>query len=152
MNNYKEIEHLKKVDERLAKVIDHIGYLDLKSYNFQFDSFQFLVSEIVGQMISSKVRKIIFNRLLDLCDNNLTPQNISKLSIQDLRGIGLSQSKSKFIINLANLTITKQIDFSVLNHLSDDEVMKELKTIEGIGNWTAKMYLLFFLQRNDVFH
>lgn len=150
MNNYKEIEHLKKVDERLAKVIDHIGYLDLKSYNFQFDSFQFLVSEIVGQMISSKVRKIIFNRLLDLCDNNLTPQNISKLSIQDLRGIGLSQSKSKFIINLANLTITKQIDFSVLNHLSDDEVMKELKTIEGIGNWTAKMYLLFFLQRNDV--
>lgn len=149
MNNYKEIEHLRNVDERLAKVIDHIGYLDFES-NYQYDSFRFLVSEIVGQMISAKVRKIIFNRLLELCDNNLNPHNVSNLSIQDLRKIGLSQSKSKYILNLANLVKNEQIDFAHLNSLNDEDVISELKKIDGVGNWTSKMYLLFFLKREDI--
>jgi len=75
---------------------------------------------------------------------------MSALLIEDLRGIGLSNSKSEYIINLANLVKEENINFSALSQMSDENVIKCLTAIKGIGNWTAKMYLIFFLQRDDV--
>ena len=144
------INHLKSCDKRLAKVIDTIGELDFHNYNQSSDSFQFLVREIVGQMISSSVKRIIFERLLNICNNELTVSNILKLEINDLRSIGLSQSKSRYIINLAKRVDNKEINFDKISSLSNEEASSELKKIEGIGNWTSKMYLIFFLQREDV--
>ena len=144
------LDHLQKVDKRLSKVIERIGVLEYHSYNDSGDGFVFLVREIVGQMISSKVKKVLYNRLLELCANEITPCRISALSIEDLRGIGLSKSKSEYIINLANWTKEGSINFSALNQLSDENIIKSLTAIKGIGNWTAKMYLIFFLQREDV--
>ena len=145
-----EIQHLKKADVRLSKVIDKIGNLDYSAYNNHPDSFLFLVREIVGQMISSSVKKVIWGRFVVLCDNAITPSTVSKLRLEQLRSIGLSQSKSSYILNLAQLVSNNEIDFEKLETLPDDEVMKVLTSIKGIGNWTAKMYLLFFLQREDI--
>ena len=144
------LEHLQKVDKRLSKVIERIGVLEYHSYNDSGDGFVFLVREIVGQMISSKVKKVLYNRLLELCRNEITPYCILTLSIEDLRGIGLSKSKSEYIINLANLAKDGKINFSSLSQMSDENVITRLTAIKGIGNWTAKMYLIFFLQREDV--
>ena len=144
------LDHLQKVDKRLSKVIERIGIIEYHSYNDIGDGFVFLVREIIGQMISSKVKKILYNRLLELCADEITPSIISALSIEDLRGIGLSKSKSEYIINLAKLTKEGSINFSVIRQMSDENVIKSLTAIKGIGNWTAKMYLIFFLQRENV--
>lgn len=144
------LDHLQKVDKKLSKVIERIGVLEYHSYNDSGDGFVFLVREIVGQMISSKVKRVLYKRLLELCANEITPCCISALSIDDLRGIGLSKSKSEYILNLANLIKEGNINFSALSQMSDENVIKSLTAIKGIGNWTAKMYLIFFLQREDV--
>ena len=88
------IQHLRKADERLAKVIDSIGSIDYAVYNNNPDSFLFLIREIVGQMISSSVKKVIWGRLLEICNNDITPNTICHLQIEQLRSIGLSQAKS----------------------------------------------------------
>ena len=150
MQEDKRISYLKAKDNRLSKVIDAVGELNSKQYNQSTDSFFFLVREIVGQMISANVKKTIFSRLLSLCNNELTPNNVCKLRLEELRGIGLSQSKSKYIHNLAWLVAENKINFDSLSQLPDEEVRKELMKIEGIGNWTSKMYLIFFLNREDV--
>lgn len=142
------MQHLIKNDIRLAKVIKTIGPLNID--HVEADSFYFLTREIIGQMLSAKVSRIIFERLLSLCNGKLSAQNIALLSHDSLRHIGLSQSKTKFIKGLASAVLSNEIDFSKLSSLSDEDVIRELKKIHGIGNWTAKMYLLFFLQRNDV--
>ena len=145
-----EIRHLKDVDKRLAKVIEKIGTLDIGGYNNHLDSFEFITREIVGQMISSSVKRVIWGRLTDLCNSKISPEVVSRLSIEKLRKIGLSQSKSMYILNFSELIIDNKIDFSKLELMSDEEVIRELTAIRGIGNWTAKMYLLFYMQRKDV--
>jgi len=144
------IHHLKEADYRLAKVIETVGELHSSTYNDYADSFLFLIREIVGQMISSSVKKVIWGRLIELCNNEITPNTIGNLSVEQLRSIGLSQSKSNYILNLAKIVSDGKIDFYRLENMPDDEVLKVLTSIKGIGNWTAKMYLLFFLQREDI--
>lgn len=144
------IQHLRQADSRLSKVIDRVGELDYTTYNDSTDGFSFLVKEIVGQMISSHVKHIIWDRLLTLCGNTPTPSNICSLSTEKFRDIGLSRSKSFYIHNLAEIVTKNEINFEELELLTDNEVIKILTSIKGIGNWTAKMYLIFFLQREDV--
>ncbi len=144
------VDYLKKKDAKLSKVIDSIGQLDYTIYNNQNDSFLFLLKEIVGQMLSSKAKKAIYSRLVVLCNNSVTPTYICNLNVENLRSIGLSQSKSNCILSLAKIVSNNEIDFEQLGTMPDDEVMKVLTSVKGIGKWTAKMYLLFFLQREDI--
>lgn len=142
-----KISYLKAKDARLSKVIDRIGDLEIHEHS---DSFRFLVEEIVGQMLSATVRDVLISRLETLCDQNVNPISICALDIADLRSIGLSNSKASFILNLAALVRDKQLDFSLLTQMTDEEVVRYLMAIKGVGIWTSKMYLLFFLKRDDV--
>jgi len=101
-------------------------------------------------MISSGVKKVIWQRLKDLCDNEVSSETLTNLTIEQLRSIGLSNAKSGYILNLANLVSDKTINFDYINSLDDEGVIKELTKIKGIGKWTSKMYLIFFLLREDV--
>lgn len=143
------VEHLISADSRLKKVIESVGELQIYRYGSS-DVFIFLVREIVGQMISSGVKNLIFQRLLVLCNNNITPETLNNLTVEQLHEIGLSNAKSNYILNLAHLVSVKAIDFDYINNLNDDEALKELVKIKGIGKWTAKMYLIFFLQRENI--
>lgn len=145
--NENAIDFLKKSDWKLAKVINEIGELNVYGHS---DPFFFLVREIVGQMISANVKKVIFSRLLDLCGGEITPQHLLEHDIAEFRAIGLSMSKSAYILNLANEVVCGNIDFASLSGMPDDEVIKRLTAIKGIGKWTSKMYLIFFLRRDDV--
>lgn len=145
--NREAISHLKAKDKRLAKVIDAVGEIEIHQHS---ESFYFIVREIVGQMVSAAVKKVIFNRLTAICDNNICPETLLKLQVEDLRAIGLSNAKSQFILSLADMVVNGKINFDNLETMSDEEVLHQLTSIKGIGNWTAKMYLLFFLQRDDI--
>lgn len=146
-----KVKYLKDSDSRIAKVIERIGPLHYSTYSYSHgDIFLFLTKEIVGQMISSSVKKVLLQRLFTLCHNQITPETISHLSIEDLRNIGLSRAKSSYILNLANVFINKEIDFGKLFAAPDDIVINTLSSIRGIGTWTSKMYLIFYLQREDV--
>lgn len=141
------VQHLISKDKRLANVIYQIGDLECLEHK---DPFSFIVREIVEQMLSSKAARAIYARLIDLCDGQVTINNIKKLSIENLRSIGISYSKSQYVLNFAQAVENGQIDFAKLNVMSDDDIIKNLIKVKGIGSWTSKMYLIFVLQRPDV--
>ena len=142
-----EIVYLKEKDRRLAKVIDMIG--DLKIYQ-ETDGYSFLVEGIVGQMLSNKVAEVLCRRLHVLCEGDIDPEKIKKLSIADLKSIGISAAKAQYIMNLTEAVDSGSIDLNAYPSISDEEVLKSLTAVKGIGTWTAKMYLIFVLNREDI--
>lgn len=143
----KEIVYLCSKDKRLAKVINKLGPL---SYSLKSDGYEFLVHEIIEQMLSVKAASKIYSRLLSLCDGVVAPERIQKLSDSELQSIGTSRNKVEYIRCLTDSIISKELILDDLADLPDKEVIKKLTLIKGIGNWTAKMYLIFVLDRNDV--
>ena len=139
--------YLSEKDPRLGKIISKIGRLEIVHYS---DPFLFLVKEICGQMISSSVKKIIFERLIILCNGVVSPEEILSHDVDSYRSIGLSRAKVSYIVNLAETVIKGSISFDEISRMRDQEVIDHLTKLKGIGNWTAKMYLLFYLQRLDI--
>ncbi len=141
------IDFLKKKDKRLGKVINAIGPIECSVHS---DSFEFIVSQIVGQMLSNKVAHIIFNRLKALCEEDICATKLLNLEWEELKQIGLSNSKCEYIKGFSMAVKEKTICLEELYKKDDEEVIKELTSIRGIGKWTAKMYLLFVLDRQDI--
>jgi len=142
-----EIKWLIKKDKKLAYLIKKVGTL---KYSLDKNYFDFLVNTIISQMLSNKASSAIARRLYSLCNNYITPQNINKLTTEKLRQIGISTAKSKYIINLSKHIIDNPNFFKYINKLDDENVIKEIKKIKGLGIWSAKMYLIFVLNRMDV--
>jgi len=115
------------------------------------DYFVSLVHTIVAQQLSSKVAAIISDRLKELFKNNITPEKILNTSFDTFRAIGLSKQKIEYLNSLATHYVEKKIDFSHVAQLSDQEVIEMLIQIKGIGVWSAQMFLIFSLGREDVF-
>ena len=147
--NSPEIQYLCKKDKRLAKVISLVGPIEYTPREVE-DGYTFLVHEIIEQMLSIKAGRKIYSRLEELCNSRISPEKISLLSIEDIRATGTSAAKAKYIQNVTKAVLSGNLDFSELEQLPDAEVMKKLTSIQGIGNWTAKMYLLFVLNRPDI--
>ena len=101
-------------------------------------------------MLSNKAADVIHSRLVDLCNGDLTTETVSSLSDSEIRAIGISQSKTGYIRAITQAVKSGHLDFSALQEKSDAEIIKELTGIRGIGKWTAKMYLIFVLDRPDV--
>lgn len=146
-NDSPSIQYLCKIDKRLAKVIEMVGPI---SYELQPNPYVFLVHEIIEQMLSVKAGNKIFSRLKKLCDGIITPEKISVLSDVEIKGIGTATSKVSYIRNLTNAVLNKEIDFESLETMSDIEVFNQLTKLKGIGKWTANMYLIFVLNRQDI--
>lgn len=145
--NSPEIQALCEADARLALVIRHYGDL---SYTPHADPFSHIVENIIGQMLSSKAADAIVTRLYTLCGGKLTPTAILRLDMTSLRSVGLSKQKSEYIMLMAALLHDKPDFFNTLTDLPDIEVIKKLTALRGIGTWSAKMYLIFMLNRLDV--
>ena len=141
------VQYLCKKDKRIAKVISMVGEITYQPHD---DPFAFLVHEIIEQMLSIKAGKRIYARLEDLCGDDITPEAVSYFSEDEIRTIGTSSSKARYITGLANSVLNGDLDFSRYESMSDKEVIKDLIQFHGIGQWTAKMYLIFVLDRQDV--
>lgn len=141
------IQYLIKKDKTFAQVFNIIGPI---SYSTHYDGYAFLIHEIIEQMLSIKAGAKIYSRFVDLCGGEITPQSVSSLSIEQIRSTGTSQGKAQYISGITKAVITGELDLSSLGTLSDDNVVKVLTSFRGIGNWTAKMYLIFVLDRQDI--
>lgn len=141
-----KVQHLVKNDEKLSLLINHIKSCEL---NIETDGFKCLVKYIIGQQISDKARETIWQRL---CSNleEIKPSNILRISDNELRKSGLSYSKILYIKELAINIVENNINFKKIKGLSDDEIIEVLTSVKGIGRWTAEMYLIFSLGRENV--
>lgn len=145
--NSLSIKHLCDRDKHLASLIDTIGPI---TYTIPEDPYTFLIHEIIEQMLSAKAGNKIFSRLLDICEGLITPEKINLLTTEEIRSIGTSNSKVSCIKNLTSVVINKELVLSELSCLTDDEVFAKLTSIKDIGKWTANMYLMFVLNREDI--
>jgi DNA-3-methyladenine glycosylase II len=141
------IDHLKKSDPILATVIEQVGAFAMTYREPVFDT---LVRSIVYQQLSGKAAFTILSRLIAACDGTLTPDKILKLRIARMRACGLSNQKTAYIRDLARVTRAGKLDFSILSALPDEEVIARLTQVKGVGVWTAQMFLMFALKRENV--
>jgi DNA-3-methyladenine glycosylase II len=143
----KALTHLRKVDPILAAIIERVGPYRI---NYDEPAFASLAEAIVYQQLHGKAAATIFERLTDLAGLPLTPQGILKLSDEQMRAAGLSKQKLSYLRDLATKTQSGEVRFARLPDLPDEEVIKELTKIKGIGVWTAHMFLMFSLRRANV--
>ena len=139
----KAVTDLSKNDNIIAKIITDYPRERMEMKN---DTLHTLVRSVVGQQISVKAADAIWNRLDEACNNSITEDNLLKLSIEDMRKTGLSNTKSNYIMNIVNANLS-ELDWE---DMSDEEVSNELCKIKGIGPWTADMFLIFRLGRTNV--
>ena len=141
------VRYLCKKDKRLAKLIDMVGAIE---YREQPDCFARLVYSVINQMLSNKAAHVIGGRVSDLCGGSVNPENLLKLDREQLRRAGLSYTKADNILSIAKAATDGSLNFSRFPNMTDEEVIKELIRLRGIGSWSAKMYLIFTLNRMDI--
>lgn len=140
------IKYLSKLDPDLKQIIKIYGTPPEFSRK---DGFETLIKIIIEQMLSNASADAIFARLKTLA-GKITPENIVSLTIEQMRGIGLSNQKSQYCKNIADAVINKTINFKKLKTMTDDEVLKTLTSVKGIGEWTAYIYLISAMHRPDI--
>jgi len=142
----KHIAHLSR-DPVLGELLLRVS---LPKLELRTDHFVALARSIVGQQLSTKAAQSIWLRFLTLFKGAPTPKAVLKLTEQKMRAVGLSFSKIKYIKNLAQFAL-EHPKFPELAALTDAEIIELLTEIKGIGRWTAEMFLIFALGREDVF-
>ncbi|MBI4906180.1 MAG: DNA-3-methyladenine glycosylase 2 family protein [Acidobacteria bacterium] len=143
----KAVSHLRKSDPVLAGIIRSVGPYAMEYRPPVFDS---LVRSIVFQQVSGNVARVIYGRLNDAVNSQVTPKAVLKLEPEQMRKLGLSKQKVAYIRDLAEKTAGGDLSFDTLPESSDDDVIQALTQVKGIGVWTAQMFLMFALQRQNV--
>ena len=111
-----------------------------------------LCSSIMSQQLSTKVAAVIYNRFLNLYKNKKPgPQQIIDTPVETLRSIGLSNAKAQYVQNVCRFFLAEKITDATLHKMSNEELIKYLSQIKGVGQWTVEMILMFTLGREDVF-
>jgi DNA-3-methyladenine glycosylase II len=141
------VNHLKKADPVMRAIIERLGPCRMQ---FGAPEFHSLAEAIVYQQLNGKAAATIFKRFAALAGEPLTPEGILKLSDEQMRGAGLSKQKSSYLKDLAAKTSSGLLDFARLPELPDAEVVEHLTQVKGIGVWTAQMFLIFTLKRENV--
>ena len=143
---YRAKKFLSKKDKKLAKIINkYDGYLVSRN-----DPFYSLCRSIIGQQISVKAADSIWLKFEKII-KKIKPINLIKLSNAKLASIGLSRQKILYLKIIAKEFLNKTLDIKILQKMSDDEAIKSLVRIKGIGIWTAQMFLIFNLKRSNIF-
>jgi len=142
------LKHLKKSDPVIAAIIQRVGPCAIQ---YREPSFETLVRSIVYQQLSGRVASVIFGRLHAAAgEEQLTPAGIMKLRPEKMRKLGLSAQKTLYIRELAKHTKRGLVVFETLAATEDAAVIEHLTRVKGIGVWTAQMFLMFALRREDV--
>ncbi len=143
----KAINHLKKSDPILSDVIVRTGVYRMR---YSPPEFHTLAEAVVYQQLHGKAAVTIFKRFAALAGDPVTPEGILKLTDAQLRSAGLSRQKSSYLKDMAGRASRGELDFTRLPKMSDDEVIKHLTQVKGVGVWTAHMFLMFALRRPNV--
>lgn len=138
---------LMKQDRIMRKLIPKYGDGILGSRG---DAFTTLARSIVGQQISVAAAQSVWNRTLETLQHEVTPARVLKTKQEDLRASGLSNRKVEYIRDLADHFHHGRLHTEQWTKMDDEDLIKELSSIRGIGRWTAEMFLIFNLMRPNV--
>lgn len=141
------LDELAGRDEKIAAAIAHVGY---PTERINPSGFAVLLRVIVGQQLSVKAAATIFSRFSALLDDDLTPERVLTLDAQTMRGAGMSRQKFTYSHSLAEAVACGSLDFDALETLGDQEAVKAITAIKGLGRWSAEMYLMFSMGRVDI--
>jgi len=148
---------LARNDATMAALIERIGKIDIeerlrrRNEERPADAYGALLRSIVGQQVSTKAARAIYNRVLDLFGGKTpSPQRLLAVSEGELRGAGLSGRKVEYVRDLAQHVLDGELELDRLGDLDDEKVIEEIVAVRGLGRWTAEMFLLFHLERPDV--
>ncbi len=139
-------KHLVKIDRVMKRLIPQFGDACLQSRG---DAFITLARSIVGQQISVKAAQTVWNRFA-LLPRKITPTNVLKLKVDDMRAAGLSARKIEYLVDLALHFDSGALHVKSWSSMDDEAIIDELVAIRGIGRWTAEMFLIFHLMRPNV--
>ena len=144
---------LSKADKVMARLVKNHGALEERERRRgrPADAYGSLVRAIVGQQLSAKAARTIYERLTELFGGRTpTPSELLAADPELIRGAGLSNAKVAYLRDLAEHIEDGELDLQALPQLPDDEVSAQLTAIKGLGQWTVHMFLIFHLGRPDV--
>jgi DNA-3-methyladenine glycosylase II len=142
------VKHLRGIDPHLKAIIDRVGPCLLEPHP---DRFSALVRSIIGQQISTKAARSINLKLTCLGGDPPRPERLIELGETELRTVGLSGAKARYILNLAEAVLSGELPIEEFDETWDDQsITRTLTAIKGIGVWTAEMFLIFVMNRPDV--
>jgi DNA-3-methyladenine glycosylase II len=145
-NLKKAMRHLARVDADFARAIEEVGHPELRVVPQGFGG---LMRSICGQQVSVHAARAIWLRL-EAAVPSMAPAEFLDLTDEQLRAVGLSNSKVKYGRSLATDIVEGRIDFAILEELDDTAAIAMLTQAKGIGPWTAEIYLMFAHGRPDI--
>jgi DNA-3-methyladenine glycosylase II len=141
-----ETEYLKRKDKRLGEAIDAIGHIDRAA---DTDLFLSVVHHIIGQQISSAALKTVWSRLTEKL-GAVNAETVCAAYREDIQACGITFKKADYIKDFAEKVSNGEFEIDALRALPDEDVIKQLSALKGIGVWTAEMLLIFCLQRPNL--
>jgi DNA-3-methyladenine glycosylase II len=143
---------LMRRDPKLGALIKRVGRCRLPDSRGH-DPFAGLVRVIMSQQLSGKAADTIFGRVEALVGGraNLTPAALRAVTAEALRGAGVSRPKIGYLYDLADRVADGRLDLHALDGHPDEEVIAQITAVKGLGRWSAEMFLMFRLNRPDIF-
>ena len=143
------LRHLRTRDPVMRTIIKDVGAFTLRT---ERNRFSMLVRSIIAQQISAGAARSIYNRLEQLfAPKAVTPKNMLRFDVEEIRSVGMSSQKASYVFDLASKTHDGTIQLRTIGRRPDESIIEELCQVKGIGRWTAQMFLIFALGRRDVF-
>ena len=142
-----ELSYLRQKDKRMCEVIDRVGHVER---TVDTDLFSSVVHHIIGQQISMKAQATIWQRMHDAL-GDVNAETIIAAGVPQLQALGMTFRKAEYITDFAQKVHSGAFDLDTVEHMSDEDAIRALSSLKGIGVWTAEMILLFCMQRPDIF-
>ena len=142
-----ELSYLRQKDKRMCEVIDRVGHVER---TVDTDLFSSVVHHIIGQQISMKAQATIWQRMHDAL-GDVNAETIIAAGVPRLQALGMTFRKAEYITDFARKVHSGAFDLDAVGHMSDEDAIRALSGLKGIGVWTAEMILLFCMQRPDIF-
>jgi DNA-3-methyladenine glycosylase II len=147
--------HFQRVDPVVAAVVAGVTLPAELAEFAPTEYFGRLCDDIISQQLSIKAAATIGQRFVDFYQAasaaELDPHRIKSTDPLQLRQLGLSMNKARYVIGLAEAVASGQLDFARFTHMSDEEIIEHLVAIKGVGRWTAEMFLIFTMGRQNIF-
>ena len=141
------LDSLRALDADLDRALDQYGYPEPRPVRQGFDA---LLRIIVSQQISEEAATSIFKKV-ETEIGSIDPRALESASDEALRNCGMSARKVEYARNLARSVLSGDLDFGKMKRWSDEEVVKKIQSLRGLGRWSAEIFLMFGLGRKDIF-
>ena len=142
------VDYVSRNDPKIRTLVKKLGVID---FHLDGDPFESLVESIISQQLNGAVARAIFGRLKTIVNSDtITADSLGRVPIPRMRKAGVSPQKIRYLKDLTSRILEGKLNLHDLKRRPDDEIIRQLDEVKGIGPWTAHMFLLFTLGRTDV--